>query len=66
MFQAYQQGRAWLAANARSLTDGKDPKRADMLEEQVKLMVDRIYAMWEERNTASEGFTININKYKNY
>ncbi|TKR67446.1 hypothetical protein L596_023596 [Steinernema carpocapsae] len=48
--QAYQQGRAWLASNVRSLADPKDVDRADMLEQQVMTMVDNLYQMWEERN----------------
>lgn len=49
--QAYEQGRAWLASNVRSLANAKDTKRADMLEEQVKQVVDKLYNMWEERNS---------------
>uniref|UniRef100_A0A1I7UHV8 Transmembrane protein n=1 Tax=Caenorhabditis tropicalis TaxID=1561998 RepID=A0A1I7UHV8_9PELO len=48
--QAYEQGRTWLASNVRSLANAKDTKRADMLEEQVKQVVDKLYNMWEERN----------------
>ncbi|EPB68747.1 hypothetical protein ANCCEY_12166 [Ancylostoma ceylanicum] len=50
--QAYQQGRAWLASNVRTLADPKDTARADMLESQVKQIVDNIYKMWEQRNAA--------------
>ncbi|KAK0421329.1 hypothetical protein QR680_015180 [Steinernema hermaphroditum] len=49
--QAYQQGRAWLASNARALADPNDVTRADMLENQVNKMVDNLYQMWEERNS---------------
>ncbi|CAJ0941982.1 unnamed protein product, partial [Mesorhabditis belari] len=48
--QAYQQGRAWLASNVRSLADPKDTIRADMLEEQIKKIVDNVYRLWEQRN----------------
>ncbi|ETN75976.1 hypothetical protein NECAME_11989 [Necator americanus] len=48
--QAYQQGRAWLASNVRALADPKDTVRADMLEAQVKQIVDNLYKMWEQRN----------------
>uniref|UniRef100_A0A914X557 Transmembrane protein n=1 Tax=Plectus sambesii TaxID=2011161 RepID=A0A914X557_9BILA len=47
--QAYTQGRAWLATKVRSLADASDTERADLLENQVKLMVDNIYNMWEQR-----------------
>ncbi|KIH51220.1 hypothetical protein ANCDUO_18696 [Ancylostoma duodenale] len=50
--QAYQQGRAWLASNVRTLADPKDTARADMLESQI---VDNIYKMWEQRNAAQPG-----------
>ncbi|PAV73925.1 hypothetical protein WR25_07724 [Diploscapter pachys] len=48
--QAYEQGRTWLASNVRALADPKDTKRADMLEQQVKQIVDNLYRIWEERN----------------
>uniref|UniRef100_A0A7E4UX04 Histidine kinase n=1 Tax=Panagrellus redivivus TaxID=6233 RepID=A0A7E4UX04_PANRE len=48
--QAYQQGRAWVAANIRSLADPKDTARADELEDQAKFLVDNLYHIWEERN----------------
>ncbi|KAF1761441.1 hypothetical protein GCK72_009697 [Caenorhabditis remanei] len=59
MQQAYEQGRAWLASNVRSLANAKDTKRADMLEEQVKQVVDKLYHMWEERNN---NFTVAVNQ----
>ncbi|CAI2347553.1 unnamed protein product [Caenorhabditis sp. 36 PRJEB53466] len=49
--QAYEQGRAWLASNVRSLANAKDTKRADMLEDQVKQVVDKLYNIWEQRNS---------------
>ncbi|CAB3402548.1 unnamed protein product [Caenorhabditis bovis] len=52
--QGYEQGRAWLASNVRSLANAKDTKRADMLEEQVKQVVDQLYRMWEERNSDAQ------------
>ncbi|CAI58660.1 Transmembrane protein 245 [Caenorhabditis elegans] len=57
--QAYEQGRTWLASNVRSLANAKDTKRADMLEEQVKQVVDKLYNMWEERNN---NFTVAVNQ----
>ncbi|KJH43089.1 hypothetical protein DICVIV_10910 [Dictyocaulus viviparus] len=57
--KAYQQGRAYLASNIRALADTKDTARADMLEEQVMKVVDNLYKMWEERNSASEATTPN-------
>lgn len=33
----------------RSLADASDTERADLLEKQVKVMVDNIYQMWEQR-----------------
>ncbi|KAK6018540.1 hypothetical protein OSTOST_15869, partial [Ostertagia ostertagi] len=49
--QGYEQGRAWLASNVRSLVP-QDSIRADMLEKQVMKVVDNLYRMWEERDTA--------------
>ncbi|CAL2037054.1 unnamed protein product [Caenorhabditis brenneri] len=57
--QAYEQGRAWLASNVRSLANAKDTKRADMLEEQVKQVVDKLYNMWEQRNN---NYTVAVNQ----
>ncbi|KAK6055211.1 hypothetical protein COOONC_07285 [Cooperia oncophora] len=48
--QGYEQGRAWLASNVRSLAP-RDSARADMLEKQVMQIVDKIYKMWEERDS---------------
>ncbi|CAI5446003.1 unnamed protein product [Caenorhabditis angaria] len=55
--QAYEQGRVWLASNVRKFANSKDTQRADMLEEQVKQVVDKLYNMWEQRN--SEVKTVN-------
>ncbi|VDM60678.1 unnamed protein product [Angiostrongylus costaricensis] len=52
--QAYQQSRAWLASNVRSLAGPEDSARADMLETQVMKVVDNLYKMWEERNNAPQ------------
>ncbi|CAD6185635.1 unnamed protein product [Caenorhabditis auriculariae] len=52
--QAYEQGRAWLASNVRNLSNGKDSKRADMLENQVKQIVDNLYHLWEQRNVVTK------------
>ncbi|KAF7638036.1 hypothetical protein Mgra_00002489 [Meloidogyne graminicola] len=50
MEQAYQQGRSWLAANIRSLTNPTDITRGDQLEEQAKLLLDNLYHLWEEHS----------------
>nr|CDJ83344.1 Transmembrane protein [Haemonchus contortus] len=50
--QGYEQGRAWLASNVRSLVP-QDSVRADMLEKQVMQIVDNLYKMWEERDSAA-------------
>ncbi|XGW17710.1 hypothetical protein V3C99_002360 [Haemonchus contortus] len=50
--QGYEQGRAWLASNVRSLVP-QDSVRADMLEKQVMQIVDNLYKMWEERESAA-------------
>lgn len=47
-FPAYQQGRKWLASNARSLADPKDEERADQLESQV-LLVSGIACLFFQR-----------------
>ncbi|CAP29333.2 Protein CBG09778 [Caenorhabditis briggsae] len=57
--QAYEQGRTWLASNVRSLANAKDTKRADMLEEQVKQVVDKLYHLWEDRNN---NMTVAVNQ----
>ncbi|GMR42175.1 hypothetical protein PMAYCL1PPCAC_12370, partial [Pristionchus mayeri] len=56
--QGYVQARSWLGSRVRSLADEGDVKRADELEKQVMLMVDNIYRMWEERNAAATGSSI--------
>ncbi|KAH7731192.1 Protein M01F1.4 a [Aphelenchoides avenae] len=48
--KAYQQGRVWLASNARSLADPKDQTRGDQLEAQANMIVDNLYRLWEERS----------------
>ncbi|CAI4231117.1 unnamed protein product [Auanema sp. JU1783] len=55
--QAYQQGRAWLGSQVRSLADAKDPERANVLEAQVQQIVDNLYRMWEERDNTSPDTT---------
>nr|CDJ84533.1 Transmembrane protein C9orf5 [Haemonchus contortus] len=50
--QGYDQGRAWLASHVRSLVT-QDSVRADMLEKQVMQIVDKLYKMWEERNSVA-------------
>uniref|UniRef100_A0A0K0D019 Transmembrane protein n=1 Tax=Angiostrongylus cantonensis TaxID=6313 RepID=A0A0K0D019_ANGCA len=55
MEQAYQQSRAWLASNVRSLAGSEDSVRADMLETQMMKVVDNLYKMWEKRNNAPQG-----------
>ncbi|XGW17708.1 hypothetical protein V3C99_002359 [Haemonchus contortus] len=50
--QGYEQGRAWLASNVRSLVP-QDSVRADMLEKQVMQIVDNLYKMWKERGNAA-------------
>lgn len=46
---AYEYGRVWLPTQARMLVKGEDKERADMMETQVRMILDKLYESWEER-----------------
>ncbi|MFH4976352.1 hypothetical protein AB6A40_003061 [Gnathostoma spinigerum] len=50
--QVYEQGRTWLAKNARNLVKPEDSERADLIEAQVKQVVDNLYHIWESKSCA--------------
>lgn len=49
---AYQYGRTYLSAQARLLAKPGDDEKADVLEAQVKMLVDRLYELYLARSQA--------------